>query len=119
VGLADPVIGLVITVAIVMVLRTAARDVFGRLMDGVDPELVDRAETALAAVPGVKAVRHIRMRWIGHQIHADAELDVDSSATLVDAHDIAHRAEHALTHALPTLTAAVVHAYPAHDARPQ
>ena len=51
--LADPIVGLVITVAILAVLRTAARDVFRRLMDGVDPELVDAAEAALAAEPGV------------------------------------------------------------------
>ncbi|MDY6998294.1 MAG: cation diffusion facilitator family transporter, partial [Actinomycetota bacterium] len=75
--LADPIIGLVITVAILAVLRTAVRDVFRRLLDGVDPSLVDTAEQTLAAEPGVRAVRSVRMRWIGHQLHADAELDID------------------------------------------
>ena len=111
---ADPVVGLVITVAIVMVLRTAARDVFRRLMDGVEPELVEAAETTLAAVPGVTAVRAVRMRWIGHQIHAEAELDVDAATSLVDAHALAHRAEAELVSTTPRLTAAVVHAYPGH-----
>jgi cation diffusion facilitator family transporter len=46
--LADPIIGLVITVAILAVLRTAVRDVFRRLIDGVDPEMVDSAESVLA-----------------------------------------------------------------------
>src|ERR1700754_1280942 len=64
---ADPVIGLVITVAILAVLRTAARDIYRRLMDAVDPGLIDAAETALAAEPGVLDVRSVRMRWIGHQ----------------------------------------------------
>ena len=50
--LADPIVGMLITVAILAVLRTAARDVFRRLMDGVDPELVDTAEAALAATAG-------------------------------------------------------------------
>ena len=53
--LADPIVGLLITVAILAVLRTAVRDVFRRLMDAVDPELVDAAEAALAAEPGVTA----------------------------------------------------------------
>lgn len=113
-NLADPVVGLFITVAIVMVLRTAARDVFRRLMDGVEPGLVEQAEATLAAVPGVTGVRRVRMRWIGHEIHADAELDVDASTSLQDAHALAHRAESELVHATPRLTAAVVHAYPAH-----
>ena len=58
--LADPIIGLLITVAILAVLRTAVRDVFRRLMDGVDPTLVDAAEAALAAEPGVTAVRSVQ-----------------------------------------------------------
>ncbi|MDO3297450.1 cation diffusion facilitator family transporter [Mycobacteroides abscessus subsp. massiliense] len=112
--LADPVIGLVITVAILAVLRTAVRDVFRRLMDGVDPSLVDAAETALAAQPEVRAVRSVRLRWIGHRLHADAELDIDPDISLNEAHRIAHVAEHELTHAVPKLDTALIHAYPGH-----
>jgi cation diffusion facilitator family transporter len=111
--LADPIIGLLITVAILAVLRTAVRDVFRRLMDGVDPALVDAAEAALAAEPGVTAVRSVKMRWIGHRIYADAELDIDPATSLAEAHRIAHEAEHTLTHAVPKLSSALVHAYPA------
>jgi cation diffusion facilitator family transporter len=113
--LADPIIGLVITVAILAVLRSAVRDVFRRLIDGVDPQLIDTAERVLAARPGVQCVRSVRMRWIGHRLHADAELDVDPALTLAAAHRIAHDAEHELTHALPKLTTAMIHAYPSHD----
>ncbi len=112
--LADPLVGLVITVAILAVLRTAARDVFARLMDGVDPELVHTAEVTLAAQPGVLAVRTVRLRWTGHRLLADAELDVDPTSTLGEAHDLAHRAETALAQAVPKLDRAVVHAYPGH-----
>jgi cation diffusion facilitator family transporter len=108
---ADPVIGLVITVAILAVLRTAARDIYRRLMDAVDPALIDAAETALAAEPEVLAVRSVRMRWIGHQLHADAELVIDPATTLQCAHQLAHDAEHTLTRAVPKLTSALVHAY--------
>lgn len=111
--LADPIIGLVITMAITAVLRTAVRDVFRRLLDAIDPKLVDAAEAALAAEPGVTAVRSVKMRWIGHRIHADAELDIDPATSLTEAHRIAHEAEQALTHAVPKLSSALVHAYPA------
>ena len=110
---ADPIVGLLITIAILFVLRTAARDVFRRLLDAVDPALVDAAEAALARVPGVVAVRRVRLRWIGHEIHADADLDIDPTTPLAAAHGLAHTAEHELTHAVPRLRAAVVHAYPA------
>lgn len=116
--LADPVIGLVIAVAILTVLRTVVRDVFRRLMDGVDSTLVDTAERALETQPGVRAVRSVRLRWIGHRLHADAELDVDPALSLESAHQIAHRAEHQLIHAVPKLDTALIHAYPAHAAVP-
>jgi cation diffusion facilitator family transporter len=116
--LADPIIGLLITVAILAVLRSAVRDVFRRLLDGVDPRLVEIAEETLAARPGVRSVRSVRMRWIGHRLHADVELDVDPEVNLAEAHRIAHDAEHELTHAVPKLATALIHAYPAHHGSP-
>jgi cation diffusion facilitator family transporter len=110
--LADPVVGLVITVAILAVLRTAVRDVFCRLIDGVDPEFIDTAEATLAARVGVRSVHSVRMRWIGHRLHADAELDIDPELSLAAAHRINHDAEHDLIHAVPKLATAMIHAYP-------
>ncbi|KAA0018955.1 cation diffusion facilitator family transporter [Antrihabitans cavernicola] len=114
--LADPIVGLLITAAIAAVLWTAARDVFRRLMDGVEPALVDAAEHALAHENGVVGVQSLRLRWIGHRLHADAELDVDPDVSLREAHEVAHSAEHALMHAVPKLDSALIHAYPAHHA---
>ena len=107
--LADPIVGVLITVAILAVMRTAARDVFRRLMDGVDPELVEAAEEALDSRPGVEAVRSVRMRWIGHRLHADAEVDIDPGATIETARSIAHDAEHELLHEVPKLAQVRVH----------
>jgi len=113
--LADPIVGLVITVAILAVLRTAVRDIYRRLMDAVDPHLVDQAETALLATPGITGVRAVRMRWIGHALHAEADLDIDGGVSVTEAHRLAHDAEHRLTHAVPKLRSAAIHAYPAHQ----
>jgi cation diffusion facilitator family transporter len=114
---ADPVIGLVITVAIAVVLADAARQVYRRLMDAVDPALVDQVESVLRATPGVLGVGTARMRWIGHQLRAECEIEVADTATVVDAHAIAHDAEHRLMHAIPRLAAAIVHAEPVGDIR--
>ncbi|MFR0354052.1 cation diffusion facilitator family transporter [Streptomyces sediminimaris] len=111
--LADPLVGLAITAAIALVLRDAAREVFRRVMDAVDPALVDRAERALRAVPGVREVGELRLRWIGHRLRAEVAVVVDGDATVRAAHTIAVDAEHALLHAVPKLTAALVHADPA------
>ncbi|MFE0376675.1 cation diffusion facilitator family transporter [Streptomyces inhibens] len=107
--LADPLIGLLITAAILLVLRDAACEVYRRLMDSVDPQLIDTAETTLRTVDGVRGVGQVRMRWIGHTLRAEADIVVDSELTVVQAHALAVAAEHALIHAVPRLTAATVH----------
>jgi cation diffusion facilitator family transporter len=109
---ADPVVGLLITVAILMVLRQAAREVYRRLMDAVDPAILDQAETTLRATPGVLELGQVRLRWIGHQLRAECEVIVDHDSTAVQAHQVAVDAEHALIHAIPRLNAATVHADP-------
>ncbi|WP_435602502.1 cation diffusion facilitator family transporter [Streptomyces sp. bgisy130] len=116
---ADPLIGLLITAAILMVLRDAAREVYRRLMDSVDPALIDAAETALREVDGVHGVGQVRMRWIGHTLRAEADIVVDSRLTVVQAHALAVAAEHALIHAVPRLTAATVHTDHTPDNTPQ
>jgi cation diffusion facilitator family transporter len=90
---ADPVIGLVITVTILGVLRSAVRQVDARLMDAVDPALVDQATTAVTSVPGIKTVRELRIRWIGHTLRAEFDATVDPALTVIQAHDIAHHTE--------------------------
>ena len=117
--LADPLVGLVITVAILAVLRGAGRDVYRRLMDAVDPELVDTAEAAVRAVPGVVGVESLRLRWMGHRVLAEVDITVDPGLGIVAAHDIAEEAHHRLLHEVPRLAEATVHVSPdgrgAHD----
>jgi divalent metal cation (Fe/Co/Zn/Cd) transporter len=104
---------LLITVAIAVVLKDAAREVFRRLMDAVDPDLVDQAEATLREIPGVRDVTLLRLRWLGHQLHAEANITLDGGLSLMQAHDVAADAEHQLTHALPRLTSATMHTDPA------
>jgi cation diffusion facilitator family transporter len=109
---ADPAVGLFITVAILVVLRDAAREVYRRLMDAVDPSLVDDVEQALRATPGVVDLGAVRLRWIGHSLRAECNVVVDAHLTVVQGHEIAEACEHRLLHDLPRLTAAMVHADP-------
>jgi divalent metal cation (Fe/Co/Zn/Cd) transporter len=79
-------------------------------MDSIDPALIDQAEAALRDVPGVLGAGQVRMRWIGHRLRAECAILVDPASTAAAAHRVAAEAEHALVHAIPRLTAAVVHA---------
>ena len=109
---ADPIAGLIIAALILVVLKDAARDVLMRIMDGVDPVITDESKAVLAEVAGVEGVGEVRVRWIGHRLHAEAEVTVDESRTIAEAHDIAERARHALLHDVPHLASAIIHADP-------
>ena len=112
--LADPIFGLLITVAILVVLKSAARDIYRRLMDAVEPELVDTAEAALRAVPGVQDVESLRLRWLGHRLRAETDITVENTLSVAEGHAIAVTAEHRMLHAVPRLDAATVHVNPSH-----
>ena len=109
---ADPVVGLAITAAILLVLKDAAREVYRRLMDAVDPALVDQVENTLRATSGVVDVGAIHVRWIGHRLRAECDVAVPAELTVAAAHAIAVEAEHRLIHAVPRLTSAIVHTDP-------
>ena len=84
-------VGLLITVAILAVLRQVAREIYRRLMDAVDPALVGQAEQTLQATAGVLGTGQVRTRWIGHQIRAECEVIVDPGITAVQAHQVGRR----------------------------
>lgn len=109
---ADPVVGLAIAAAILSVLWGAAKEVFSRLLDAVDPDLVERAEEALRSTDGVRDVGWVRLRWVGHGLAAEAAVEVAAHLTVVDAHTIVHEAEHRLSHTLPRLDRATIHPRP-------
>jgi cation diffusion facilitator family transporter len=110
--LADPIVGLVITVTIVAVLWGAGRDIYRRLMDAVDPALVDQAQQVLRGVTGITDAGHVRMRWIGHALHAEADIEVAADLGVADAHEIAHHGERHLQREIARLASATVHVHP-------
>lgn len=107
---ADPAVGLLITLAILLVLRDAAREIYRRLMDAVDPALVEQVDELLRTTPGVVDVGTTRLRWIGHQLRAECTVVVGAELTVVEGHAIAEQCEHRLLHEISRLTAALVHA---------
>ncbi len=101
-----------ITAAVTVVLFGAARTIYRRLMDSVDPALVDQVERVLAGVPGVDGVDSVRIRWVGHELRAEIQILSDPALNLVDAHAIADEAHHRLLHEVSRLAEAVIHTSP-------
>jgi cation diffusion facilitator family transporter len=110
---ADPLVGLGITVAILIILKSAAVEIWHRLMDSVEPTLLQKTEDAARSAEGVQAVEQVRARWIGHTIHAEALIAADGNLSLAQAHAVAEGARHAMLHAVPKLSSVTVHVDPA------
>lgn len=101
--LADPIVGLLISAAIIMLLWGTVRSIGRRLMDGIEPELVDRARGTLEGVPGVVEVRRVQLRWVGHRLQGTATIGLDGGSSLALAEQTMREAQHRLRHALPKL----------------
>jgi cation diffusion facilitator family transporter len=113
---ADPIVGLGITIAILAVLRGAARDIYRRLMDAVDPDLVAAAEREASSIAGVQAVDDIRLRWVGHELQAELNITVDQDLPVATAHRIAETVRQDLIRHLARLTQVRIHVDPCgHD----
>jgi cation diffusion facilitator family transporter len=110
--LADPVVGLLITAAILKIVWDSGRQVFTRMIDGVEPEVVDEVEHAVEHVPGVRAVTNVRVRWLGHRLIAELNIAVDAGLSVAQGHAIAREAHHELLEHLPYLSSATIHVDP-------
>jgi cation diffusion facilitator family transporter len=106
--LADPIIGLLITVAILGIVWQSSRAVVTRMLDGVDPKVIDEIQHAAAHVSGIKQVLDIKARWLGHELHADVSIAVDDSMQLIQANSIAVALRDELREHLPALAMANV-----------
>jgi cation diffusion facilitator family transporter len=100
--LADPIIGLLIAISILILLWGTVRSIGRRLMDGIDPHILETAERVLEHVPGVAAVPSIKLRWVGHRLQGTATIQV-ADVKLAAVELIVHEAHHELSHALPNL----------------
>jgi cation diffusion facilitator family transporter len=110
--LADPIIGILITAAILAIVWRSAKEVVSRALDGVDPDVLSEVKHAAAHVAGVREVKEIRARWLGHQLLAEVNIAVDAALTVEQGHEIATDVHRQLMTHLPFLARAVVHVDP-------
>jgi cation diffusion facilitator family transporter len=109
---ADPIVGLLITIAILWIVWTASKAVFTRMLDGIDPELIDEIRRAAHHTPGVGEVTEVRARWLGHRLHTEINVTVDSGLSITQAHAVAKETHAELMRHLPYISSATIHVDP-------
>src|SRR5215204_7679652 len=114
--LADPIVGLLIAAAILVIVWHSGKAVFTCLLDGVEPEAIEEIRHAASRVPGVEDVSEVRARWLGHRLHAEVNVAVDPELSVAEGHAIAREVNHQLLHHLSYLSGAVIHIDPVQEA---
>jgi cation diffusion facilitator family transporter len=110
--LADPIVGLIITIAIFRIVWESGKAVFTRILDGVDPEVIEEINHAVHETRGVHEVTEVRVRWLGHRLHAEVNITVNPEISVEKGHEIAQEVRHQLLHHLPYLSNATIHVDP-------
>jgi len=110
---ADPIVGLLITVAILALVWQAARAVLTRMLDGVEPEALESVAHTARHVPGVSDVAEVRGRWMGHWLTFELNIVVNPELSVAEGHDIAKEVRHQIFHHVPHAAGVTVHVDPA------
>lgn len=92
----DPIIGIIIGITIIFIAFQAVKKVFYRLMDAVDPAIVNRIEHFAEQVSGVDQISKLRVHWVGHRLFAEVTAVIDENRTLVEGHSISQRIQQSL-----------------------
>lgn len=111
--LADPLVGMGIAVVILHIVWTSAREIVVRMLDGIEPEVVEEVRHQAGHVAGVLAVEEVRARWVGHEIRSEVNVVVAPHLTVADGHRVAVAVRRRLIDRVEHLAEAVVHVDPA------
>ena len=114
--LADPIVGLIIAAAILVIVWQSGKTIFIRLLDGVEPKVIDEIRHAASHVSGVEDVAEVRARWLGHRLRAEVNVAVSPELSVAEGHAIAREVNHRLLHELRYLDLAVIHVDPVQEA---
>ena len=106
--LADPIIGLLITVAILGIVWQSAKSVLTRMLDGVEPGVVAEVRHSAEHVKGITKVLDVKARWLGHKLYADVAVQVDGGSSVNEADQISAALRRELFAHIPVLTVANV-----------
>jgi len=114
--LADPLVGIAISIVILRIVWQSLRAIGLRAMDGVEDGTIDAIAGCARGVAGVREVSDVRARWLGHVIRAELAVGVAPDASVAQAHELAERVRHELTHHVEHVADAVVETRPSRAA---
>jgi cation diffusion facilitator family transporter len=110
--LADPIVGLIITIMILKIVLESIKIVFTRLLDGIEPEIIDEIKHVASHVHQVNNVTEARARWIGHFVHAELNIAVNPDLSVEEGHNIAKEVKRNIMNHSKYLSNVIIHVDP-------
>jgi len=111
VPIADPIMALVVSLAIGKIGYDILREATSALMDSKAMP-AGELETIALAVPGVVSVHRVRTRGMESSISADLHIRVDPGMSASQSHALAHEVRRRLHEAQPTMEDVTIHVEP-------
>jgi cation diffusion facilitator family transporter len=99
----DPIVGLGITVAILFIVKDSAQAIWRRMMDSIEPEIVEDIERAASETAGVSEVEFVRARWIGHRIHSEVGVQLSGGESIAESYEVSERIRETARRMVPKL----------------
>ncbi len=109
---ADPLVGMLIGITILVIVWNTAKEMWRRMMDGIEPQVIEQIEHIAHDVNGVMDVHEVTARWIGHRQRAELHITVDCQIPTIASHFIGEEVRHALFHEMPAMSDITVHIDP-------
>jgi cation diffusion facilitator family transporter len=108
----DPIIGILISILIFGIVIQSSKTVIQRVLDIIDPEMVNSIEYTVKNLEGIKSVHDIKARWIGHELHFEIAIAVDNNLSVQEGHQIAIYVQNKLMKIFPHLKSISIHVDP-------
>lgn len=87
--LADPIVGIFITILILQIVWEAGKPLISRMLDGVEPEIIDEIRHEVSTAEKVSEVTEVKVRWLGHRLYDEVSIAVDPKLSVEEGHEIA------------------------------
>jgi cation diffusion facilitator family transporter len=98
---ADAVAALIVAGIVVFVSLQLGRRTIAGLLDEIPVGLRDEVVDIVKQVPGVRKVKHVRLRWSGAEAFVDVVITARKDVSFKRSHEIATNAEQAIQEYLP------------------
>ncbi len=110
---ADPAMGLVITLVLLRVVWQSTQTVFTRLLDGIEPEVLDRLRHEVEhGVATAATVQQVKGRWLVHRLHGEVTLGIEANLSVAAGAAIAAQLKAHLHEQLPYLAEVTIQIQP-------